>query len=193
MSEEKTKKEDGRIRYTKMRIRSAFSELLNETDFDKITVTSICNKAQINRATFYKHYLDVPDLVDKLQEDVITDISNRLANTDLNNIESFIAESLTFLKCKLQDKFTFKVFSGSSGIVFTSKISKLIYDWFSENVLPYLSAKNQENKDIVFAYISGGCTGIIDYWTKSGYKEKEEVIAHKIIRLAYSTLKQLDN
>ena len=61
MSDKKIKKEDGRVRYTKMRIRSAFYELLQKTEYEKITVTSICDLAEINRATFYKHYLDVPE------------------------------------------------------------------------------------------------------------------------------------
>ena len=47
-----TKKEDGRVRYTKMRIRSAFYELLQKTEYENITVTSICDLAEINRATF---------------------------------------------------------------------------------------------------------------------------------------------
>ena len=54
MSEKNIKKEDGRVRYTKMRIRSAFYELLHEKSYDKITVTAICEKAEINRATFYR-------------------------------------------------------------------------------------------------------------------------------------------
>ena len=40
-------------------IRQAFMELLREKDFEKITVTDIVNRADINRSTFYAHYPDV--------------------------------------------------------------------------------------------------------------------------------------
>lgn len=40
-------------------IRQAFMELLREKEFEKITVTDIVNRADINRSTFYAHYPDV--------------------------------------------------------------------------------------------------------------------------------------
>ena len=50
---------------------------------------------------------------------------------------------------------------------------------------------NEYSKDMVFAYIAGSCAGIIDYWAKSGYKEKEEAIAAKLTTLASSTINSL--
>ncbi len=47
---------DGRVRYTKMVIRQSFLSLLKEQAIDKITVADICRLAEINRATFYRHY-----------------------------------------------------------------------------------------------------------------------------------------
>ena len=44
-------------------IHEAFAELLQEKPLDKITVTDIVKRADINRVTFYAHYQDVPDLV----------------------------------------------------------------------------------------------------------------------------------
>jgi len=52
-------------------IRNAFMELLREKTFDKITVTDIVNRADINRSTFYAHYSDVKSLVEEIQKEVI--------------------------------------------------------------------------------------------------------------------------
>lgn len=191
MSPKNIKKEDGRVKYTKMRIRSALYELLKEIDYEKITVTAICKRAEINRATFYKHYLDVADLVDQLQEETINELSEQLQNAIDNNSEIFIVDMLKFLKHEMSNNVGIKLFSISTASTFTSKISTLIYTKFSTFLEPEIPSNSGYSKDLVFAYIAGGCAGIIDYWAKSGYKENEEAIAAKLTTLASSTINSL--
>lgn len=57
---------DKRIEKTKALIKKTFLELAEKKPAEKISVSEICEKANINRGTFYYHYLDVPDLIDKL-------------------------------------------------------------------------------------------------------------------------------
>lgn len=47
---------------------NAFLELLEKKDISKITVRELCEKTNLNRTTFYNHYLDVYDLLDKIGE-----------------------------------------------------------------------------------------------------------------------------
>lgn len=56
---------------TKNKIKEAFAELVLEKGFDSITVSSLSRKAQINRGTFYLHYLDKYDLMEQLEEDLL--------------------------------------------------------------------------------------------------------------------------
>ena len=188
---EKIKKEDGRVRYTKMRIRSAFYELLHEKNYDKITVTAICEKAEINRATFYKHYLDVEDLVDKLQEETINDLAEKLNSATDTTAKDFIVDILKSLKLHMEDNNNAGLFASPTASTFTAKISRLIYLSFSTLLMPRIPDNADMDKSIVFAYIAGGCAGIIDYWAKSGYKENEEAIAAQLTTLASSTINSL--
>lgn len=52
-------------------IRQAFYETLKEKSFEKITVTDIVKRADINRSTFYAHYPDVMGLIDEIQEEIL--------------------------------------------------------------------------------------------------------------------------
>lgn len=52
-------------------IRQAFLELLREKTFEKITVTDIVNRADINRSTFYAHYPDINGLLEEIWDEVI--------------------------------------------------------------------------------------------------------------------------
>ena len=54
---------DKRIEKTKLLIKNTFLDLIKTKNIDKITVKAICDSANINRGTFYYHYLDVADLV----------------------------------------------------------------------------------------------------------------------------------
>ena len=72
------------IRSRKM-IRQAFFELLKEKSFEKITVTDIVKKADINRSTFYAHYPDVMGVVEELQEEIIQYTQSFMENVDFKD------------------------------------------------------------------------------------------------------------
>lgn len=72
------------IRSRKM-IRQAFFEILKEKPFEKITVTDIVKKADINRSTFYAHYPDVMGVVEELQEEIIQYTQNFMENVDFKD------------------------------------------------------------------------------------------------------------
>lgn len=59
---------DLRARRTQKLLQDALIELLNEKHFENITVGELAERAMINRATFYRHYLDKYDLVEKIFE-----------------------------------------------------------------------------------------------------------------------------
>lgn len=51
----KKRKTDRRTLYTRKVIKEALLELLNEKKFDKISVSQLCQQAEITRTTFYSH------------------------------------------------------------------------------------------------------------------------------------------
>lgn len=70
-----SQKIDPRTRRTQILIRDAFMALLIEEGFGKITVQAITERAQINRATFYRHYTDINDLASRLTDLLFDDVS----------------------------------------------------------------------------------------------------------------------
>lgn len=52
------KKEDLRIEKTKKALLRAFFDLIYEKSFEDITINELCLRANIRRATFYKHFAD---------------------------------------------------------------------------------------------------------------------------------------
>jgi len=60
----KEEKLDPRVKRARSLILQSFSELLAEKGFESISVQDVTDKAEINRATFYKHFPDKYALLD---------------------------------------------------------------------------------------------------------------------------------
>lgn len=58
---------DRRVRYTKHIIKKTLLELLQTTPYERVTVKELCQKADINRATFYSHYESLTVLMEEIE------------------------------------------------------------------------------------------------------------------------------
>ena len=62
---------DRRTRRTKKLLTEAFIELLSVKKLNEITVKELCDKADVNRGTFYLHYQDIYDLKRQIETDLL--------------------------------------------------------------------------------------------------------------------------
>ena len=91
---------------SKKLIISALADLLSEKPLDKITVTDVVSRAQINRGTFYAHFSDVPDVIHHLILGIFSTIRQALADeplqlteiphTLLKRIQAYLEEDMEF-------------------------------------------------------------------------------------------------
>ena len=65
------KKEDRRAKMTKDLLKRGLIELMKEKNINDISVKELCESADVNRSTFYKHYATITELY----EDAINDIT----------------------------------------------------------------------------------------------------------------------
>jgi len=89
------KKENRSAVRSRRLINQAFLELLKEKPFEKITVTDIVKRADINRSTFYAHYPDVRGLVESLMEHAVNASVELVAGL---NIQDIFTDPTPFLK-----------------------------------------------------------------------------------------------
>ncbi len=66
MLEKEVVRVDPRVRRTRQMLQQAMNELMREKDFLDINVQDIAERAGLNRATFYKHFLDKYDLLNAI-------------------------------------------------------------------------------------------------------------------------------
>lgn len=63
-------------------IRNAFIELLQSDTPDKITVTNIIDRAELNRGTFYAHYADINMLIQSIEDEIVQDMCDLLSEVE---------------------------------------------------------------------------------------------------------------
>lgn len=81
------KKLDRRKKYTQMVLKDSLMDLLKGKQLSSITVKEICEKADINRSTFYAHYQDSFDLMEQIEEELIADLNTYLSQYNFTKEE----------------------------------------------------------------------------------------------------------
>ena len=165
---------DARVRYTKMVIRDAFISLLKEKPLNKITVKEICGLAELNRATFYKYYSDPFDLLDHMEQEILSELRRSLKTSpgSFREIFIFIMENIRAEGERYQT-----LFSEHGDSAFPRRIFSAYYDHIADDLrrqFPKLSPAQQE---WLYYFSAQGCCGILERWMHSGMNEPVEEVA----------------
>ena len=75
--------EDLRVIKTIESIKKAFDELICEKDYEKITVKELCDKARINKKTFYHYYETLDFLLAEMQSELSSAYIERIKDYSL--------------------------------------------------------------------------------------------------------------
>lgn len=101
-------KQNLKFQQTDQKIRKIFITLFKKEPFEKITVRRICELSHINRSSFYLHYDDVYDLMDKIESDMSSYFATIFMEKNSSDYEkrfvklfSFILENHEFYKAYL--------------------------------------------------------------------------------------------
>ena len=122
------KKTDRRTKRTRKAIIGAFAALLMEKPLNRITVQEITDMADINRATFYKHYLDVYDLYDKVEQEILVEWSLLILQLEELETKDFFRRMIDYIDDN-RDIFTM-IFSPNSPSEIRVKVYKALEGLF---------------------------------------------------------------
>lgn len=108
--------------FTKKAILDTFQELLQEKNFDKITVSAIVARCGISPNTFYYHFADIYDLLDRWLD---------------RWIDSFLRETASMSSWSDRFKYLFHRFQANPKIVYhiSDSLSRERMEWYAFTVL----------------------------------------------------------
>lgn len=144
---------DKRIEKTRRGIFNAFIELRAKKPLERISVKEICELANINKSTFYAHYLDIYDLSDKIESEITAQIINGIDVDDLMREPSSLPKQLAVLYTSRQP-LILTIFSGSRTQELPKKILSAIISQLNDK---HPELTNDDRLKIMLTYsVFGG-------------------------------------
>ena len=176
-------------------IRQAFLELLREKNYEKITVTDIVNRADINRSTFYAHYPDVRGLVEEIMDEVIISSTELVSN---NNYLDIFDDPVPFLqdlaKIGTEHMELYKLLGRSD---FALRQVERIKEILMERAISTVDIPEQIRQSAVFRihinFFIGGILNTYQQWMQGKLDCSTEEIVEQIAHLIRSNVEMYRN
>jgi AcrR family transcriptional regulator len=190
----KSEKVNRKVKYTKMVLKEGLIKLLKEKAISRISITELCEEADINRATFYTHYSDQYDLIKQIEGDLISDINMYLENYPFHENES---ESLQVMEKLLEyikenGEVCSVLLSDNGDRNFQKEVMlivqrKCITEWTTKKSM------NKEAAEYLYSYATNGSIGIILKWFEDGMERSSHEMAEMVIKLTNQGLSAFVN
>lgn len=166
--------------------RDALEQLSEEKSFEKITVSEICERANMSRPAFYDNYRDKQALL----HDVILRHLEGFAQADETSPAPFFAETLSVVRGSgvLRRNIATKSVGG--------ELMAALDNLFIRYVGYMVERRGWRQRDMrippeaALVYVARGLGGVVDLWVRGGCAEKERDVARAMARLvegAYQT------
>ena len=148
-------KNNQRTRLSKLLFKNALMDLLKEKgSVAKISVRELCDRAELNRSTFYAHYQDIYHLSDTLETEVVVSIMENLTHPERVLEDTAFFSRELFMGFLAKDSLIGILFSGSRSKCLVQKIEVALKELVFGAYPQY-----REDKDIniMLTYILYGC------------------------------------
>ncbi|WP_138493628.1 TetR/AcrR family transcriptional regulator [Paenibacillus pinistramenti] len=166
---------DPRVIRTRQLIKTAFVDLVQEMDIEKMSISRIAERATINRVTFYLHYRDIPDMLEKMAEEMIEELQEAIkipreqANAAIDPEWKMLVKLLEHIA---QHAKFYKVILGSRRTpIFTERLLRLLTDMITQRIESQGSdsygARAGIQKDIAIWHGSSALIGTIVSWLRN--------------------------
>ncbi|HEY3311370.1 MAG TPA: TetR/AcrR family transcriptional regulator [Anaerolineales bacterium] len=180
---------DRRIIRTKIAIRSALLELIDEKGFESLSVRDITTRANINRGTFYLHYRDKFDLLERTEAEFVQSIEklilksgpinlSELDDTDkppaiVVSIFEYLKENATLVRAILRLEGDLK---------FQTRIKKVLEKNLKIGFLPVINFLVPF--DYLTSYVISAHLGVVQMWLQRGCVESPHEMARILSKLS---------
>ena len=181
------KVEDRRVRRTKQLIKQSLIELMHEKPFNEIKIKDITERADLNRGTFYLHYVDIYDLLSSIENEIFETLEKLLLAYHSNSLQiscfdllkevfSYIEENRDLFEALLNSQVEEAFLAKLQALIKTLGL-ELMQTTYKDTSLPHYS--------YFLSFVLNGVLGVTEQWFKNGMdlssKEMATMINHFIM------------
>lgn len=168
---------DLRIKRTQNAIKESFFELVDKKGFEHISVKDITDGAMISRNTFYLHYSDKYELLDRICDELMRTLFFRVGKQvrrvqqvrlTAEGVSTVIAHGINVIKA---DREKYRILFGSSGSdMLGKKLTSVL-----RRCLDLASDSTDVIDDLSGQYIVSGLIGIIKYYVNNTVDDDADI------------------
>lgn len=171
-----------RFQETDRRIRGSMLQLLQTLPLEKITVGALCQMSGCNRSTFYAHFLDTYDLMDKIQLEIYRDLKEKFEGRTFLADRMVRADLLVGLLAHIADnRFFYRAYL-ASGRAELEQPKQMLYQQYFQPYFARLGFDLQNEWDsrqagYYFRFFFDGMLSVIGAWLEEDCPESPEQLA----------------
>ncbi|MFB9769645.1 TetR/AcrR family transcriptional regulator [Lactiplantibacillus modestisalitolerans] len=167
-------KNNRRSQMTRRLIQDSLIQLLQTQALDEITVTAVCKAADINRGTFYAHYTDVKDCMEKMEQGATKELLNVInQHTDPDSLQAMLTGIFEIVKKR--HAITSFILTTDQDFLMSFIATTKREIWANDKA--QIIGINDREKEYMFEYYINGIVGTVRYWLKTGLHESPEQLA----------------
>lgn len=172
-------KNNKRYKDMEIHLESTALKLMKKMDFEKITVKKICEKAGVNRSTFYAHFLDIYDMLDKMESYLHNELMENYSDLYENSIFS-PSSFILFLKHIRKHSYFYRIALESRR---SFPLKQGYEEMWNRVIKPQCQKAGVSSEDEMmyyFVYYQAGFTMVIKHWLDTQCEKSEEEVAEII-------------
>lgn len=186
---------DRRVRKTKKQLRECLTHLLKEKKVQDITVRELTDMADLNRGTFYLHYRDVFDLLEKTENELLEEFNRLMYRHNAREINDKLDEIFVEIFHLVQDNAALvEILLGENGdLNFVNRLKLLVREKCLQDWMELFRSANSAFFEAYYSFIVSGCVGLVQYWLQSGMAESPEELARMAEHIITQGIHVLEN
>ncbi len=181
---------DKRITKTNTAIYGALAELLQEKDFEDLSVEDILQRSKVSRSTFYAHFKTKGDVLDSVSRNIFDHVfshglsrehSHDFSHESIFDYESFFTHILYHLKD--EQALIKAILGGTCKQRFFKSLREKMEDLIDHSLHEGLFARKEVPEEFQVRAIVESFLSLIEYWFASGLRESPEKMTSYFIEL----------
>jgi len=181
---------DPRVIRTRKLLREALIELIPEKGYDEITIKEITDRATLNRATFYLHYRDKEDLLDRGFEEIWDELTRENPFPEAPggklSLDATRKTILTDFEHLARHAEFYRVMIGRHGVAhFIYRMQEYVYKATEKRLQALGSSRRQADLplEVVLQFVASAYVGLMHWWLDNDMPSSPSEMAELIARI----------
>lgn len=172
--------EDRRARRTRRLLKESLLEMMKQKRFSEISVRDVTDSADMNRTTFYLHYTDTTQLLQSMEEDLLTEaqmlVNAHIQETVADGSLRPVFEPILDFVVEHREVCTI-LFENNEVSQFAEHLQQLIHRNGTEVIRAWFQLMDDQQLSYLLRFITYGLIGLIREWFQKNMDlPKEELL-----------------